>query len=75
MTNIGSNIMTEQEFYLKIIEMAQMPTTNQQKYKDLLISFNETMLKFQEVPQELKFEAMCSCAAIAIKMNPNSITE
>ena len=49
--------------------MAKMPTPNQQKYKDLLISFSETMLKFQELPQELKFEAICSCAAIAVKMN------
>lgn len=61
--------MTEQEFYLKIVEIAKMPTPNQQKYKDLLILFSETMLKFQELPQELKFEAMCSCAAIAVKMN------
>lgn len=67
--------MTEQEFYLKIVEMAKMPTPNQQKYKDLLISFSETMLKFQELPQELKFEAMCSCAAIAVKMDHNSTTE
>ena len=67
--------MTEQEFYLKIVEMAKMPTPNQQKYKDLLISFSETMLKFQELPQELKFEAICSCAAIAVKMNHNSTTE
>lgn len=67
--------MTEQEFYLKIVEMAKMPTPNQQKYKDLLISFSETMLIFQELPQELKFEAMCSCAAIAVKMNHNSTTE
>lgn len=67
--------MTEQEFYLKIVEMAKMPTPNQQKYKDLMISFSETMLKFQELPQELKFEAMCSCAAIAVKMNHNSTTE
>lgn len=66
--------MTEQEFYLKIVEMAKMPTPNQQKYKDLLISFSETMLKFQELPQELKFEAMCSCAAIAVKMNHNFTT-
>lgn len=61
--------MTEQEFYLKIVGMAKMPTPNQQKYKDLLVSFQETMLKFRELPQELKFEAMCSCAAIAVKMN------
>lgn len=61
--------MAEQEFYLKIVEMAKMPTPNQQKYKDLLVSFQETMLKFRELPQELKFEAMCSCAAIAVKMN------
>ena len=61
--------MTEQDFYLKIIEMAKLPTPNQQKYKDLLISFSETMLRFQELPQELKFEAICSCAAIAVKMN------
>lgn len=61
--------MTKQEFYLKIVEMAKMPTPNQQKYKDLLVSFQETMLKFRELPQELKFEAMCSCAAIAVKMN------
>lgn len=67
--------MTEKEFYLKIVEMAKMPTPNQQKYKDLLVSFSETMLRFQELPQELKFEAICSCAAIAVKMNHNSTTE
>lgn len=61
--------MTEKEFYLKIVEMAKMPMPNQQKYKDLLVSFSETMLRFQELPQELKFEAMCSCAAIAVTMN------
>ena len=61
--------MTEQELYLKILEMAQMPTPNQQKYKDLLTSFSETMLKFQTLPQELKYEAICSCAAIAVSMN------
>ena len=60
--------MTEQEFYLKIIEMAKMPTPNQQKYKDLLKSFSETMLKFQELPQELRFEALCACAALAVSI-------
>ena len=65
--------MTEQEFYLKIIEMAKMPTPNQQKYKDLLVSFSETMMKFQELPQELQFEALCSCAAIAEKIKSNSL--
>lgn len=61
--------MIEQEFYLKILEMAKMPTPNQQKYKDLLVSFQETMLKFQHLPQELKGEAICACAAIATRMN------
>ena len=61
--------MIEQELCLKILEMAKMPTPNQQKYKDLLVSFNETMLKFQKLPQELKGEAICACAAIAVSMN------
>ena len=61
--------MTEQEFYLKILEMAKMPTPNQQKYKDLLVSFKETMLKFQDLPQELRYEAICCCASLAISMN------
>ena len=61
--------MIEQELYLKILEMAKMPTHNQQKYKDLLVSFTETVSKFQNLPQELKQEAICACAAIAVSMN------
>ena len=63
--------MTEQEFYLNIIEMAKMPTPNHQKYKDFLASFEKTMMLFQGLPQELKFEAMCACAAIAVITDNN----
>ena len=61
--------MTEKEFYLKIVEMAKMPTPNQQKYKDLLVAFQETLLKFQDIPQAYRYEALCCCAALALAMN------